>query len=38
MINYALAMMNVLNWIQRIKKHGLAKELHLIIKVNTKMH
>ena len=38
MINYALAMMKVLNWIQRINKHGVTKELHLIIKVNSKMH
>ena len=38
MINYVLAMMKLLNLIQSIKKHGLTKDLHLRIKVNTKMH
>ena len=38
MINYVLALMKLLNWIQSIKKLGLTKELHLRIKVNIKMH
>ena len=38
MINYVLALIKLLNWIQSIKKHGITKELHLKIKVNTKMH
>ena len=37
MINYVLAMIKLLNWIQSMQMHGITKELHFIIKVNTKM-
>ena len=30
-------MMKLLNWIQSLHMHGITKELHLRIKVNTKM-